>query len=227
MLTGLREPSRKQAQKGTGPNWAKRTSVGLSNFTAQFQWQYNALRLNFVFALQSVAGGENLMNQSILNVIPSSFLWGAWWAAVQWVAKSQTWLGNFTFTFMHWRRKWQPTPVFLPGESQGRKSLVGCCLWGRTESDTTEAAQQQQQYMLRKHALQQNRLNSLSCSVFFLFCSCLLYCKCSSLQWSVNLLCFCHTCHLYYLYGFLKYVTAFSFFAFPAICKTIVDLYYE
>jgi len=42
------------------------------------------------------------------------------------------------FTFMHWRRKWQPTPVFLPGESQGRGSLVGCRLWGRTESDTTE-----------------------------------------------------------------------------------------
>ena len=49
------------------------------------------------------------------------------------------------FTFMHWRRKWQPTPVFLPGESQGRGSLVGCRLWGRTESDTTDAMQQQQQ----------------------------------------------------------------------------------
>ena len=43
------------------------------------------------------------------------------------------------FIFMHWRRKWQPTPVFLPGESQGQGSLVGCCLWGRTESDMTEA----------------------------------------------------------------------------------------
>ena len=42
------------------------------------------------------------------------------------------------FTFMHWRRKWQPTLVFLPGESQGRGSLVGCRLWGHTESDTTE-----------------------------------------------------------------------------------------
>ena len=42
------------------------------------------------------------------------------------------------FTFMHWRRKWQPTPVFLPGESQGRGSLVGCHLWGHAESDTTE-----------------------------------------------------------------------------------------
>ena len=34
------------------------------------------------------------------------------------------------FTFTHWRRKWQPTPVFLPGESQGRGSLVGCHLVG-------------------------------------------------------------------------------------------------
>ena len=64
---------------------------------------------------------------------------GAWWAAVHGVAKSLTQLSDFTFTFMHWRRKWQPTPVFLPGESQGRQSLVGCRLWGRTESDMTEA----------------------------------------------------------------------------------------
>ena len=42
------------------------------------------------------------------------------------------------FTFLHWRRKWQPTPVFLPGESQGWGSLLGCCLWGPTESDMTE-----------------------------------------------------------------------------------------
>ena len=42
------------------------------------------------------------------------------------------------FTFMHWRRKWQPTPVFLPGESQGWGSLVGWRLWGHTESDMTE-----------------------------------------------------------------------------------------
>ena len=43
------------------------------------------------------------------------------------------------FTFMHWRKKWQPTPVFLPGESQRRGNLVGCYLWGRTELDMTEA----------------------------------------------------------------------------------------
>ena len=61
---------------------------------------------------------------------------GAWWASVHGVPKSRTRLSDFTF--MHWRRKWRPTPVFLPGESQGRRSLVGCCLWGHTESDTTE-----------------------------------------------------------------------------------------
>ena len=62
---------------------------------------------------------------------------GAWWAAVHGVARSRTQLSDVTF--MPWRRKWQPTPVFLPGESQRQGSLVGCCLWGRTESDTTEA----------------------------------------------------------------------------------------
>ena len=52
---------------------------------------------------------------------------GAWWAAVHGVAKSRTRLSDFLslFTFMHWRRQWQPTPVFLPGESQGWGSLVG------------------------------------------------------------------------------------------------------
>ena len=43
------------------------------------------------------------------------------------------------FTFLQWRRKWQPTPVFLPGESQRWGSLEGCRLSGHTESDTTEA----------------------------------------------------------------------------------------
>ena len=64
---------------------------------------------------------------------------GAWWAAVHEVAKSRT-LSDFTFTFhIHaLEKEMEPTPVFLPGESQGRGSLVGCRLWGRTELDTTE-----------------------------------------------------------------------------------------
>ena len=66
---------------------------------------------------------------------------GARWAAVHGVAKSRTRLSDFTFTF-HFHaleKEMEPTPVLLPGESQGRGSLVGCRLWGRTDSDTTEA----------------------------------------------------------------------------------------
>ena len=58
------------------------------------------------------------------------------------------------FTFMHWRRKWQPTPVFLPGKSQGQGSLVGCRLWGRTESDMTEVTSQQQQQSRKQEELE-------------------------------------------------------------------------
>ena len=71
---------------------------------------------------------------------------GAWWAAVHRVTQNRTRLKRLSMhAGMRWRRNWQPTPVFLPGESQGQRSLVGCCLWGRTESDTTEVTQQQQQ----------------------------------------------------------------------------------
>ena len=56
------------------------------------------------------------------------------------VSKSWTRLRDFTFILSgsFWRGKWQPTPVFLPGESDGGRSLVGYSLWGCRESDTTE-----------------------------------------------------------------------------------------
>ena len=62
---------------------------------------------------------------------------GAWWAAVHGVAKSRTRLSDFLslFTVMHWRRKWQPAPVFLPGESQGRGSLWAA-IYGVAQSQT-------------------------------------------------------------------------------------------
>ena len=79
---------------------------------------------------------------------------GSWWAAVHGVAKSQTQFNNGTITgdggpqarsrtdyhilISVTLRKWQPTPMFWPGESQGRRILVGCHLWGHTESDMTE-----------------------------------------------------------------------------------------
>ena len=62
---------------------------------------------------------------------------GSLWVGYDWA------ISLSLFTFMHWRRKWQPTPVFLPGESQGWGSLVGCLLWGGTELDTTEVTWQQ------------------------------------------------------------------------------------
>ena len=66
---------------------------------------------------------------------------GAWWAAVHGVARSRTQLSDFTLFFhFHALEKEMAThSMFLPGESQGRGSLVGCHLWGRTESDMTEA----------------------------------------------------------------------------------------
>ena len=66
---------------------------------------------------------------------------GAWWAAVHGVTKSRTRLSDFTFTF-HFpalEKEMATHSRVLAGESQGRGSLVGCRLWGRTESDTTEA----------------------------------------------------------------------------------------
>ena len=82
-------------------------------------------------------GDGTLLQYSCLDNLMDG---GAWKAAVQGVAKSRTRLSDFTFT-LHFpeleKEIKQPTPVFLPGESQGRWSLVGCCLWGCTESDTT------------------------------------------------------------------------------------------
>ena len=101
-----------------------------------------------------VLGGEGNGTPLQYSSLENPMDGGAWKAAVQGVAKSWTRLRTSLslLSFMHWRRKWQPTPVFLPGESQGRGSLVGCCLWGCTELDTTEATeqQQQQQYSVRK-----------------------------------------------------------------------------
>ena len=50
-----------------------------------------------------------------------------------WETWVQSWVGKIL-----WRRKWQPTPVFLPGESHGQRNLVGYSPWGRKESDMTE-----------------------------------------------------------------------------------------
>ena len=80
-------------------------------------------------------------------------------------AKSWTQLSDFTFTF-HFHaleKEMAPTPVFLQGESQGRGSLVGCCLWGLTELDMTEATQEQQHFSFFFLLL---RLENFKCLTF-------------------------------------------------------------
>ena len=95
---------------------------------------------------------------------------GSWRVRHNWVTSLSL------FTFMHWRRKWQPTPLFLPRESQGQGSRVGCHLWGRTESDTTEVT-----YL----TLALNNLNSMNksiCVVYFINLSLLTLNGCDSLN---------------------------------------------
>ena len=76
----------------------------------------------------------------------------AWKAAVHGVARSWTRLSDFTFTFhSHALEKEMAThSSVLAWRIPGTGSLVGCRLWGRTESDTTEATQQQQLLSLRE-----------------------------------------------------------------------------
>ena len=83
--------------------------------------------------LSGEGNGDPLQHSCLENPVDR----GARCAAVQRAAQSRARLKRLS---MHALEKgWQPTPVSLPGESQGRMSLVGCCLWGHTESDTTEA----------------------------------------------------------------------------------------
>ena len=94
----------------------------------------------FPVCLQGTGQGLGLSQEKAMVTHSSTLAWRIPWMEEPgrlWSMGSQ-WIGhNWTtslslFTFMHWRRKWQPTPVFLPGESQGQGSLAGCRLWGRT-----------------------------------------------------------------------------------------------
>ena len=109
----------------------------------------------FFFGIKNNSQSSSLGTHSEKAMAPhsSTLAWKIPWMEepgglqfMGWLRVGHNWATSLSLlTFVHWRRKWQPTPVFLPGESQGRGSLVGYCLWGRTESDTTEATQQQQQ----------------------------------------------------------------------------------
>ena len=120
-------------------------------------WRSDWTELNLliwgIFSLVCVVFDFFHQHQSSMAPHSSTFAWKIPWTEEPGRLQSMgslrvrhDWATSLSlFTFMHWRGKWQPTPVFLPGESQGRGSLVGCRPWGRTESDMTEATQQQQQ----------------------------------------------------------------------------------
>ena len=90
----------------------------------------NALRQGFM-----------LIQEKAMAPHSSTFAWKVPWMEGPGRLQSMGSLGvghnwaTSVFTFMHWRRKWQPTPVFLPGESQGRGSLVAA-VYGVTQSRT-------------------------------------------------------------------------------------------
>ena len=106
-----------------------------------YTWNMVTHKMDYYSALKRNDGESNVPTHS------STLAWQIPWTeepgrlqSVGSLGVRHDWATSFSlFTFMHWRRKWQPTPVFLPGEPQGWGSLVGCRLWGLTESDTTEA----------------------------------------------------------------------------------------
>ena len=86
-----------------------------------------------------------LLSEKAMATHSSTLAWKIPWTEepgrLQTTGSLRTQLSDFTFTF-HFHaleRKWQPTPVFLPGESQGQQSLAHCRLWGDRQSDTSEA----------------------------------------------------------------------------------------
>ena len=88
---------------------------------------------HFVFKCTRSVRGDSNGTPLQYSCLENPMDGGAWWAAVHWVAKSQTWLSDFTFT--HWRRKWHPTPLFLPWESQGRGAWWAA-VYGVTQGQT-------------------------------------------------------------------------------------------
>ena len=106
--------------------WAEKVKILASNTRRHPSW-----RSLFLFCLPQIYMEKAMAPHS------STLAWKIPWAEEPGGLQSMgsrrvghDWATSLSlFTFMHWRRKWQPTPVFLPGESQGRGSLVGCHLW--------------------------------------------------------------------------------------------------
>ena len=113
-----------------------------NTFDLPFPWRAWS-NLSIFKTIISFIGSNCILSEKAMAPYSGTLAW-----KIPWTGRLQSmgslrvghdWATSFSLsTFMHWRRKWQPTPVFLLGESQEWGSLVGCHLWGRTDSDTTE-----------------------------------------------------------------------------------------
>ena len=117
--------------------WTKLKNIMSSERSQLQRTTYYIISFIYMFRIGNREGNGTPLQYSCLE---NPMDGGAWKAAVHRVAEGWThWATSLSpFTFMYWRRKRQPTPVFLPGESRGQGSLVGCRLWGHTESDTAD-----------------------------------------------------------------------------------------
>ena len=117
--------------------------VNLWNYYYTFEWKFKIFSLRLPFANYSHLYqliGEGLGNPLQYSCLENPMDGGPGGLQSMGLLRAgDDWATSLSlFTFMHWRGKWQPTPVFLPGESQGHGRLVGCRLWGCTELDMTE-----------------------------------------------------------------------------------------
>ena len=129
------------------------------------------LSLHLTCTRWSINGGQN----SPYSVLCTRFLWGLLtsstivcspvFSGLSYTTRVPAERGPDHYSFIHsvfQRRHWHPTLVLSPGKSHGQRSLVGCCPWGRTELDTTEATQQQQQHEDRQIRIRKFLLNWLN-----------------------------------------------------------------
>ena len=146
----IRKSSCKRLDECLGMEFSRRSCVGcLSNLVgADFDWIGLSWGLQGSFIAKWLKTWvPGFLSEKAMAPHSSTLAWKIPWTEEPGALQSMgslrvrhDWATSLSlFTFMHWRRKWQPTPVFLPGESQGRGNLLGCRLWGCTESDTTEA----------------------------------------------------------------------------------------
>ena len=115
----------------TNPQWWELTEQLTDQYAARFlclSWQWH--RWETIFSIKRIGSW-------ILRNCYKAHYRNNWWN----MTMDCTWKNSrnlYHLMWDLWRRQWHPTPVLLPGESHGRRSLVGCSPWGRSESDMTE-----------------------------------------------------------------------------------------